>query len=235
MRIRTPKGIDLVVVIHLYYYDMLEDLAVRLDKLRELTDFDVAVSIPYEHEQHIETIANRLDAFIVEPMENRGKDVLPFIKMLEHVHDFRFGLKLHTKRKDAPWTLYNNDICWRDTVWDCLLNLDRAKHALDALRYDTRIYAPHELWLRDFSFLEHELEAYFASNHECMKRLSQLVDVKITNKTFIVGNMFWFEIKVLKWLRDYDLDPLFINEDKEDGQMEHAFERMWHFMSWKRT
>jgi lipopolysaccharide biosynthesis protein len=224
MKFRDPKNVDVIFAIHIYYYDMLDDLCSHIDKLRNHLDFEVIVSTTEANRPHIETIAQRLDAFKVIPMENRGRDVLPFLRLLKEIEGFKYCCKIHTKNidsKNTPYLCRHEYNSWRDLMWNELMDPEKAKKAFKELKdFENPIYAPTRLWYRRIS------RGVFKKNLEDMKRLSKALGMKLHKQPFIAGTMFWFKVDRLTWLNKYDLEPLFDPEEGAlDGKMEHALER----------
>jgi len=223
MKFRDPKPVDTVIAIHMYYFDMLDDLCVHIDKLREHMDFEVIVSTTEDNKPHIEEIARKLDAFRVLLVENRGRDVLPFLKALRHVEGFKYACKIHTKTTGPKAWIgpYKHSFGnWRDLMWNTLMNPVEVKKIIRFLENDTAIYAPSNLWLRKIH------QGHFKKNLENMKKIEEVVGMKLSKQPFIAGTMFWFDVNRLIWLNNYDLEDLFEPEEgATDGKMEHAFER----------
>lgn len=115
------------IVAHLYYIDMLEDLRGHLSKLREHTDFDVFVTAPDTFDcDEIEMIHKYLKPKLIELLENRGRDVLPFLKVLRKLKGYDYACKIHTKRlkeheeaSKEPW--YQQALDYH-TNGDCYYN-----------------------------------------------------------------------------------------------------------------
>jgi rhamnosyltransferase len=223
MKFRDPKNVDTIFVIHLYYYEMLDDLCLHLDKLKKHMDFEVIVSTTPNNESNMEEISKRLDAFMVLLVENRGRDVFPFLRTLPYLENFKYACKIHTKTtdpighkgpRDNP---YGN---WRDYMWSNLMNLEGAKEALVELDKGSSIYVPKEM------YFWRNADADFVSNLDNMNLIGKTVDMKIEPKSFIAGTMFWFQVDSLIWLNEHDFESFFDPEEGAiDGKMEHAFER----------
>jgi lipopolysaccharide biosynthesis protein len=205
---------------------MVDELSVYLSGLKEVCEFDVLVSVSAKcSESDTKDITAKLDPFHIEFVENRGRDVLPFIHILKYLSGFKYGLKIHTKNNDPDsWTgpSPQRGKSWRDVMWDSLMLPDNAKECLEGLKKST-IHAPTNLWIWNW------YERSFANNIDNMNKLGALLNINPEKESFIAGNMFWFHIDALLWLKDFDLDPMFDEEEgADDGKMEHAVERMIH-------
>jgi lipopolysaccharide biosynthesis protein len=222
---------DIVIVIHIYYLDMLDDLVIHITKLREVIEFDILVTTP--HADSVELIRNKLGADSVLITENKGRDVLPFLKVLPLIKKYKYACKLHTKnRKECAWDTPAKRSCinWRDLMWNTLLDPDHVVEYLNTLKYGSGVFAPDKLWLNnahsDKLWLNKAHPEVFVDNIDNMSVLSDIVGIKLQQIDFIAGTMFWFKPSSLVWLSDYDFDILFESEcGAYDGKMEHAFER----------
>jgi lipopolysaccharide biosynthesis protein len=232
VEIREPRNVDVVFVVHLYYVGMLNDLAGHLEGLRQELDFEVVVTIPEEHEYKrlVDTIADKLDAYLVVSMDNKGKDVLPFLNMLKYIKRFKYGCKIHTKNTFPTTGLGINPDnpyeTWRDDLWHSLMDVEGARKALLELE-GSNFYAPDNLWLNDISDSLHFSE----TNKKNQKMLGELVGVELSPKPFVAGTMFWFRVASLVWLDDFEWEDYFESYESNDGQMEHAFERSFAQLS----
>ena len=217
---------DTAVVVHLYYVEMLDELCRCLDELRRHMDFDVFVTTQanYADIATLREITKRLKVKDFQIVENRGRDVLPFLKMLPKLTDYEYVCKLHTKR-DFEWrgpAQHLHDQGWREHMWLTITDPVIVKKAKEAMDDGFGLYAPKTFW-----FDGHP--ECFAGNHKNLQRLGEFLDKELKSESFVSGTMFWFKPSALAWLLDYDLDGLFEPEDgSKDGKMEHAFERCFH-------
>jgi lipopolysaccharide biosynthesis protein len=215
-------------VIHLYYISMLDELCGHLDKLCKHVDFDVFVTTQAGVDTKL--IADRLQAKEVEIVENRGRDVLPFLKMLPKLKGYDYVCKLHTKQ-DYEWrgpSSYLHDRGWRENMWLSLTDPVLVEKAKEALDDGQGFYAPEGLWFKHWN------GENFENNLANMRVLGDLLGVSLFPQSFVAGTMFWFRPEALMWLTEFDLDGLFEPEEgADDGKMEHAFERSFHQLARK--
>jgi lipopolysaccharide biosynthesis protein len=211
-----------IVIVHVYYMDMLDDLKGHLDKLRESLDFTTIATVT--RQEDIDEVVQKLDAVTVNT-GNKGRDVLPFLEVLRWgcMDDFDYALKIHTKTTSG-WhgPSPEPDILWRDIMWRDLIS----PAGLDDLKKgDSGMFAPSNLWKWEYG------PGDFRKNWENMGTIADILGVERVEEPFIAGTMFWFRVDSLSWVGDYfkDLEPLFEEEEgADDGKMEHAFERMFY-------
>jgi hypothetical protein len=74
VKIREPRDVEVVFVIHFYYEKLMDDLCAHLGRLRETMDFEVVVTIPKmnEYEPLVSRIVKGLDPFMLLSLENQG-------------------------------------------------------------------------------------------------------------------------------------------------------------------
>ena len=107
-----PERIAVAVVAHVYYEDTWPDIA---GALRSLTiPFDLIVTTVAGRERLIETIGQAYPRAEIEIVENRGRDVGPFMALLERgrLDRYRYICKIHGKKSidGGRKSLYGRDV-----------------------------------------------------------------------------------------------------------------------------
>ena len=129
----------ILVHLHLYYQDMLEqmlDLLKSLDKV----DYDLYVTTSPDFSEQ-EKIKNFHTQSQILPVPNRGYDLAPFVYVLQQVNldEYDYIIKLHTKRDlPKPATLPNCSLegsDWRNLLTGFL-------HSSQAFHQALRIKKP---------------------------------------------------------------------------------------------
>lgn len=87
------------VVLHLFYTELFEEIRANLDFLGN--EFDLYVSVPKKRASFVETIKNYYPDAHVLKVENRGRDLAPFLEFLKVILplDYEILLKIHTKEQ----------------------------------------------------------------------------------------------------------------------------------------
>ncbi len=160
----------------------------------------------------------------IEIAANRGRDILPFLRVANRLVDegAECVLKLHTKRS----THRGDGDRWRREMIDRLLAPQRAERIVAAFRDepDLGLVAPegHVQPLRDFWGANRDHVAYLT---RCMG-IPAADDVR---DTFIAGSMFWLRPHALRPLLDAHLaeDEFDIESGQVDGTLAHAIERVF--------
>ncbi|MEB2848282.1 rhamnan synthesis F family protein [Endobacterium cereale] len=160
-------------------------------------------------------------------VENRGRDILPFLKALRRprlpVTDI--GLKLHTKR--SPHRADGAD--WRRFLCNSLLQSDTANgllgHALLTAEQRIGLIAPnaHLLPLYGRTSINDDVITEVLTRLYGGERAPA-----VAMEQFAAGSMFWFRRSALDRLLAENIDTLFAAERGQlDGTAAHALERLF--------
>jgi lipopolysaccharide biosynthesis protein len=215
------KSGDAAALIHLFYPELIDWFAERLSRRRDL---DLLITVP-EHwtEAELSRLAAALPEARLEVVENRGRDILPFIVGLKTAArlDYPFFVKLHSKR--SPHTVDGD--AWRDRLVSELVGdtaLDRARAAFES---DAR------LGMLAASAARMDLSApdVMHNNAEAMARLGRLMDLRFDEATeFAAGSMFWGRTAAFARLADLSAERLGFEPElgRIDGTVAHGLERL---------
>ncbi len=210
-------------VIHAWYPEVLDELLQALKACGQSFRIIVTTS-PDKHE----AVAERLSALGVMAemvtVENRGRDILPFLKVADRLLDEgeQLILKLHTKRSMHR----GNGDSWRRGLVDRLLAGNRAADIVRAFAHDAGLglVAPEGHLL--------PTEQYLGGNRAHLDYLSTRLGLDAASARqpcFASGSMFWVRTAALRPLLDAHLDEWeFESESGQiDGTFAHAVERIF--------
>lgn len=215
-----------VVFVHVFYADvwaeMAEEIAQSFDRPFEvvLTCPDSSLDLATVQSPHL-LRQRRID------VENRGRDVLPFLRALKEVGSrFEIGLKLHTKRSKHR----SDGEAWRQHLVGTLLQKDAGAEVPDILALmeaEPRIglVAPANHML--------PLESRILFNARAIRRVANAIGLPIDLKAmeqdhFAAGSMFWFRRDALDALLNPALEGVFeVEKGQLDGTSAHAVERLF--------
>lgn len=208
------------IVVHAWYPEVLDEV---LDALGEHAKAHrLLVTLPADRRAAVDTLLQRrgLAAELVE-VENRGRDVLPFLDMLDRLEPaVDVVLKLHTKRS----THRDDGDLWRRELLQRLATPARFEGVLRAFSGDPRLglVAPegHVQPVRD----------YLGANAGHLAHLGRrlgLPAADIAGARFVAGSMFWVRVAALRPLLDAHLsrDEFEPERGQDDGTLAHAIER----------
>ena len=227
----TSKTSELAVVVHLYYTDnwpLFRDALKRLPR----DSFDLFITTPASNIDFIESEVKALfplAQYMVVP--NRGRDVLPFVKILKILHYLQYEsvLKFHSKKS----THWEGGDAWLRGVMESLIPSDPSV-AQDVMRIardsDTGVVGPKEFY--------YPLTVNFQANGQHMSRVvtelfgkdaeRQYLQIKQGKYGFFAGTMFWARIQSLDPLMRYSSSKNFQAEDGQiDGTFAHGLERLF--------
>jgi len=218
---RINSGIKNRTAIYLHAYHM-QHIPEIFDYLKHVNvEFDLVVS----------TTPDRFDLVLLSELmslsptifilENRGRDILPFLKLLPYLSNYDSVCKIHTKR-DEQWrgpAQATHSMTWRGHMLKSLL--EDAKSSIDLL--DT-LYCPKDM-LSGATISSMYRQPVGNSTLYNLCRIIQFYGVNLSVKPFPVGTFFWVKPYNLLWLLKDGYDKLF---DKEagihGGEIENSFE-----------
>ncbi len=220
----------LAIVAHVYYEETWGDLA---GVMRRLTvPFDLIVTTTPGREQLIETIRREFPHAEIEVMENRGRDVRPFLTLLERgrLDRYRYVCKVHGKKSsDGGRKSYMGALWRRRLLFDLLAAPGLAESIIDMFERDQSIgmIGPRAFRLPSETYSE---DLSWSINKEQVLQLAERMGVPADRfrLDFFAGTMFWVRPEALAPLRRLALAEAFEEErGLLDGGLEHAAERLF--------
>ncbi len=231
-RLATPRHAtpaELAVVVHLYYPEAWPAIQRRLAYINFA--FDLYVSVPAQHQTFTEVIRQSFPDATVYVVPNRGRDVLPFLKLMHIIlqrQHYSYVLKLHSKKS----THRTDGSVWFDTI---LSNLLPGREILSKLnpvlvKPSTGIIGPRGEYV--------SLTVNFEANGTYMTQVlngvygkSESYRVLHTNRKqygFFAGTMFWARVDALEPLLRQRFGARHFDEEKGqiDATFAHALERL---------
>lgn len=214
---RSTREADCAVVLHLHYEDLWDDIKRYLDSFGE-TAFDLYVTVTSSSAGI--RVAQEYPKAHIHLVENRGRDVLPFLKVLQVIKDMKYiaVCKIHSKR-----SLYRDDgDKIRDELLEQLLGSNSAViNIVDRFRQqlDLGILVPGK-------YLIPHTDHNMTYSGAVVAELSSKLDLNFSYSEFVAGSMFWFQPKALEALLLIE-DSLFeVEEGLADGTLAHGIERI---------
>ena len=226
-----PKsiGAKLAIVLHVYYPETWPELAEVLNNIEFA--YDLFVTCVAGQADLIARISHDFPEASIRIMENQGRDVRPFLVLLEDetLSKYDYICKIHGKRSLANDPSGNlGDICRRRTLFDLLV----APGSIQSIirRFDAN---PNIGMIGSKAFRlnrERDHNIFWRANREHMKnvivRLGGNPDQ--VRPDFFEGTMFWVRGSALEGLKSLSLSCEFADEQGlKDGALEHAVERLF--------
>ncbi|MBU4433955.1 MAG: glycoside hydrolase family 99-like domain-containing protein [Alphaproteobacteria bacterium] len=218
---QLARGHDAVLLVHIFYADLIPVFAKRVARLRDKAD--VIVTFPdHWSEAELRTLAKAIPGARLVATPNRGRDIAPFLTALKIAADQGHTIfcKIHSKK--SPHMA--NGAQWRDTLLDALVAPEAAETALQRFTLDPRLglLAPDSARMR---LGDH---AVMFNNGPAMDFLAKRLNFQHgPDSAFAAGSMFWGRVTAFKALHvlaaaDYPFEP---ELGRIDGTLAHAFER----------
>lgn len=217
----SKKQTDVAVILHIFYPEISVEIREYLDRI----PFNIDVFITIPEESYIPKV---LDVFLscsnsvyVAVTENKGRDVYPFVKMMQS-YDFRkysMVLKLHTKK--SKYSALGDT--WRRNLYSGLIPSSAKLIDLHSRFINCRIGIAAQF--KDYLSNDNYWGANKVRFYLYAKRLG-LSKEKI-DLFFVGGTMFWFKPDALYPIVDLIEEDDFEEElNQQDGTFAHVFERL---------
>ncbi|GAB2795227.1 hypothetical protein GCM10027040_22020 [Halomonas shantousis] len=220
----NAKGLEsqpeLAVIVHAFYPEILEEILVRLKSIEHTAK--LFVTTVEEHTQEVETLLQQsgIEYFLLA-CENRGRDILPFLKVLPEVkrQGYQCFVKLHTKKSRHR----QDGDTWRQDLFDKLLDAKNVTKNMDLLRHrDIGVVSPDGHLV--------PMQTYWGSNAERVEKLSERLGITrqhCSTLPFVAGSMFYARLEAMEPLLNLAIDAEDFEEEagQVDGTLAHALER----------
>ncbi len=209
-------------VVHAWYPELLDDIVAALRASG--IDWRLLVTTAPEREAAVRERLQRLGADAeIEVAANRGRDILPFLRVADRLLDegVEVVLKLHTKRSAHR----GDGDAWRGELLDRLLAPRRAGTLLQALSGDPSLglIAPEGH--------VQPLDYFWGANAGTVAHLAARLGIPPADTArdrFIAGSMFWLRLPALRPLLDAHLGEWEFEDEagQVDGTLAHGIERI---------
>ena len=214
---------SIAIVIHVFYIDVWQEIKVYLNQLT--ISYDLYVTVPESmKDEDIVLIFKDHPNVRLYKTENRGRDVLPFLLVMNIIgtQTYNYICKLHTKKTgDSP--LGN---VWRKLLYFDLLGSNKTvKNTLSLLEKDLDI----GMVTGKNTILDSERYDY--GNTTKIDKLIEMSGFLFQDEyLFAGGTMFWTRSELLEpVLTLFRADKLEFEEEKgqKDNTLAHAIERFF--------
>jgi lipopolysaccharide biosynthesis protein len=219
------KGVRVAVVVHLFYIELLDEICHYLKNIIE--PFDLFVTTPFEGliPQIIDRCEPLAQTVMVAVLENRGRDMAPFVALHRAMlfESYVAVLKLHSKKSGYS----GKGEAWRNKLFDELCGSYQSVQKTISLltKNDIGIVGPHDFYLKN----EHFWGGNRTSVHRLLNAMGIKQEIDDIQLGFFGGSMFWFAPRAIKLLHEIP-EAMLIFEDEagqRDGTLAHALERVF--------
>lgn len=228
---KPKQRVAVCVVLHLFYPELLPEI---LEQVWLIPDrFDLIVTVT-SLEVGIHARAMIREKLLIEPIvvivENRGRDVLPFVHLINRglLENYKIICKIHSKKS----TYSENGSQWRQEILSELLGT-KANLISILNEFQTNpnlgICGPSKTYLTQ--------SEYWGANRERLQGLTTKLcfpsgEVPLR---FFAGTMFWIRAEILKTLKVLNLssEDFEVEMGQQDGTLAHALERLFIILAEK--
>ncbi|MCT7580162.1 glycoside hydrolase family 99-like domain-containing protein [Aliarcobacter butzleri] len=220
LKFRNKKEKNIAVILHIHYTDVWEDINKYLSNLNEF-GFDLYVTVTNVDNNIIENILHSYKNANIVIVENRGRDILPFINIYNKIKhlDYKYVCKIHSKK-----SLYRNDgNIIRDELYQSLLgNKQIVSKILDLFEEDLNLGI-----VSNNKYLIEHTAHNMTYDTEIVNDLCKVLKIKFEYSKFPAGSMFWFRLEALKGIDKIEEKDFEIEEGLADGTLAHGVERLF--------
>jgi hypothetical protein len=221
-------GPPTAVVLHLHYAELWPEIAFLLKRWR--ARFQLFVTLTREDDALVTRIAADFPGAKVDVVENRGRDVRPFLQLLESgaLDAYELVCKIHGKRslRSGASPLFG-EMFRRATLLD-LIGSDAQVEAIQN-RFTSEpllgLVGPERFRARS---RHNDPTEIMGASRATIETLARRMGAEIGQGEYDVfhGTMFWARPKALAGLRGLGLaaNGFSAESGREDGAMEHAVE-----------
>ncbi len=245
----NPRKHSILIVLHLFHGNLVNDFLEKLLKLTDTVDFDIIVTVcknSLAHKsKHLYNYESKLNAKIIT-VENVGKDIIPKLIAIEYAikekKQYNSVFLMHDKKSvkhtKTP-NKWDRNASWKDELIDNLFNDVKRNFSIDLLCSNKNIglvgskkhlhYGPG--WHKDL-FIRRFSKELALINHQTI--LESQINSKIPKTAwFIGGTMFWIKWDILaNFYNTYGFSKIFdlAKNDKgniQDPSFTHYLERFF--------
>ena len=210
------------VVAHIYYPDLWPEFAERISSLS--IDHDLYITLTYRGEETDDlkkVIQTQFPSAFVVLLENRGRDILPFMTLLNAgaLNGYEAVCKIHTKKSPHR----EDGDHWRDHLISGILPKTGLEPLLEQFLGNDRA----AFWVADGQ--HYSGTEWWGSNFEITRHLLRRIEVEIDfdNLSFPAGSIYWMKPLMIGLLKSLQLndDQFEVETAQVDGTLAHALER----------
>jgi len=222
--------VKLLVHLHLFYEDMLEQMFSYLNNLQDF-HYDLFVSLVCRNNEIEKKIKYLQPNAKIIYVENKGFDVFPFLIVLNAVNlqDYDYVIKMHTKRNMSKGVVLHGKYYiasgsyWREKLLCFLESEESLKTAIWLLQDDDAGMISH------YKLIDDEIGE---CNESRALNLLNEIGLTLNKKRFVMGTMFVCKAELLKPLKrlyyEFEvIDSMNVKNRTRDGLLAHVYERLF--------
>jgi len=222
----------IAIQIHIFYEDLIEDIINKTNNIPVKFDLYITITSP-ELKSRLENdikIYSKTNYFEILIVENKGRDVLPFLKQIKTKFKYyKYICHIHTKKSLTAPELGN---LWRNYLYNNLLgNTSIVSEILYDFENNEKLgfMFPETYYgiIKEFHLLTEGTKKWM--NFLATKLLANYKLGELSN--FPAGNMFWAKTGAISQIFTHDFIKFFPEEDDQTNDtIMHAIERIWLYL-----
>lgn len=218
------------IVAHVYYPEVWPEIATILRLIPDA--FDLIITTVPDREELSRAIRQDFPDADIRVFENRGRDVRPFLCLLEEgrLDRYPYVCKIHGKKSVDGGRVALLGNIWRNRLMFDLLAapgvIDRVLAIFDEYPRAGMVGSRAYRYPSDYF----DLKASWGKNRETVLAIANRMGIPaaLFKLDFFGGTMFWARPEALSPLRELKLSAAFAQEQgRLDGALEHALERLF--------
>ena len=206
---------NIAVLVHVHYIDVWPSISDSLKQMCQ-TKFDLYITVTST--PMIKEILSEYPDAHIKLFDNRGRDVLPFLKVMGSIANLGYNAicKIHSKK--SVHRVDGDHL--RECLYTSLLNnvVEIVKQFTDD--QSLGMLVPEK-------FLISYTQENMLNNHKNVSSLCDDLNIPFTDDTFPEGSMFWFRPKALSGIEKISERDFNFEDGYCDGQITHAVERIF--------
>ena len=230
---RKSKIPKIAVCLHLYYTDLwseIENLLLQWD-----VPFDLFLTLNHEDDALSDRVRDVFVNSTILVVENKGRDVRPFLFLLDQglLSDFDLVCKIHGKKStDNGRIPIFGDVVRRAAFLELIGSRTQIGKIIKIFQKNTHIgiVGPKRFLVSSGG---ENSKVVIGQNRDAVNQLALRMGAAVddANFDFFEGTMFWVRPQALKPFKDLNLSVDFFHSEsgKIDGAAEHALERMFNY------
>ena len=225
------SGNAAAIVVHIYYEDIWADIAGVLKRLT--IPFDLIVTTVPGRERLVEAMRRDFPHAEIAVTENRGRDVRPFVELLEsgRLDQYRYVCKIHGKKSADGGRMPYLGALWRRRLFFDLLGAPGiAETILQTFENDESVGMIGPRAYRLPSPTASLAPSWGTNNRAMVLEIATAMGIapEQFRLDFYGGTMFWVRPEALRPVRELRLAATFTPEKGlVDGDVGHAVERVF--------
>ena len=206
---------DIAVLIHVHYMDIWPSISDSLKQIRQ-TKFDLYITVTSSC--IIERILSEYPDAHIKLVDNRGRDILPFLKMMGSIASLGYTAICKAHLKKSAHRVDGDGL--RNYLYASLLNniVEIAKKFTDdqflGMLVPKKLLIPHTQENMKF-------------NHKNVSSFCNDLKIPFTDDIFPAGSMFWFRPKALSGIEKISERNFDFEDGYCDGRLTDAVERIF--------